>query len=98
MNKSNKSIVAIVLSLLLFQSFAFAAVPQVVADYIQVFVDLAQGQMGIIFIILILAFSGYLAWKNGNLAPLFWGLAASVLIGGASPIAQRFIEFGNSTF
>ena len=91
-------LLALFLGLFVLQSTAFAATPQVVQDYIQVFIDLTKGQAGLIFIALILGFSAYLAWRNGNLVPLLWGVAASVLLGGAPYIAQKFLDFGGSTF
>ena len=93
-----KWLVAILASLFMLQTFAFAATPGVVTNYIQVFLDLAQGKIGQIFIIAILGFSGFLAWKNGNVTPFLWGLAAAVLIGGAPYIAPKIITFGNTTF
>jgi len=91
-------LVAFLLGLVVLQSSAFAAVPQVAQDYINIFVDLAKGQAGIIFIVVILGFSGFLAWRNGNLTPLIWGLTASVLIGGAPYIAPKLINFGQTAF
>lgn len=86
------------ISLFILESSAFAAVPVVANNFINVFVDLAKGNMGIIFIILVLAMSGFMAWRNGNMTPMFWGLAASLLIGGAPFIAPRLISFGQNTF
>ena len=90
--------VALVLSLFVFSSSAFAAVPQVAQDYINVFIDLTKGQAGMIFIVTILGFSAYLAWRNGNLVPLLWGLAAAVLLGGAPYIAPKLLNFGQTAF
>ena len=78
---------------------AFAGTtPDVVDDYIDVFVDLSKGKAGVIFIVIVLAMSGFLSWKNGNLSPMLWGLAAAVLIGGAPYIADDIITFGSTTF
>jgi hypothetical protein len=96
-HSTNKFLLVLVM-MLAFSTSAFAAVPQVVTDYVQIFVDLAKGQAGIIFIILVLAMSGFMAWRNGNLSPLFWGVAAAILIGGAPYIAPEIITFGETTF
>jgi len=95
---TNRLLIAFLLSLFVLHSFAFAAVPAVVEDYIAVFIDLAKGKMGIIFVAAILGFSGFLYWRNGNLTPLLWGLGGSVLVGGAPYIAPKIITFGNTTF
>lgn len=97
-NTIGRIVIAMMLLLGLFETSASAAVPAVANNYINVFIDLAKGNMGIIFIILVLAMSGFMAWRNGNLTPLFWGLAAAILIGGAPYIAPEIINFGNSNF
>ena len=98
MTQSQSLVRAFALMVLFFGVSAFADVPAVANDYINVFVDLAKGQAGVIFIVVVLGFSGFLAWRNGNLTPLLWGVAAAVLIGGAPYIAQGFLNFGNTAF
>ena len=100
MNKTqirNMGIFAL-LAMFLVGTSAMAAVPVVVTNFINIFIDLASGKLGIIFIILVLAMSGFMAWKNGNITPLFWGLAAAVLIGASPYIAGELVNFGNNGF
>ena len=80
---------------------AFAAeiaVPSVVNNFIGIFISLASGKIGIMFIILILAMSGFMAWKNGNITPLFWGFAAALMIGASPFIASELTNFGKYKF
>jgi len=79
--------------LAIFASFAFAEVPQVANDFIQIFVDLLKGQAGIFFGAIILGFSGFLAWRNGNLTPILWGLAGTIIVVGAPYIGPKLAEF-----
>jgi hypothetical protein len=69
----------------------------VVDSYVDIFTNMAQGKVGTFFIFLIIMMSGIMAWRNGNLTPLFWGLAAALLIGGAPKIAER-LQTADSLF
>jgi hypothetical protein len=86
----------VALLLMLFGSFAFADVPQVANDYINIFVDLLKGNAGIFFAAVILGFSGFLAWRNGNLTPILWGLAGAVLVVGGPYIAPKLMDFAKN--
>ena len=59
----------------------------VVDKFVNIFLDMANGTVGKFFIFLVILLSGVMAWRNGNLTPLFWGIAAAILIGGAGSIA-----------
>lgn len=87
----------VVLLLMLIGSFAFAAdVPQVANDYINIFVNLLKGNAGIFFAAIVLGFSGFLAWRNGNLTPILWGLAGSILIVGAPYLGPKLMDFAKT--
>ena len=76
----------------------FAGDPGVVNTFIATLLSLMQGKVGIIFIVIIMGFSAFFAWRNGNLTPLLWGIVASLIIGAAPYAADQFISWGNSTF
>lgn len=87
------------LGLVAVQAVSFAEVGNltVVDNFVEVFLDLISGKIGLLFIIIILLMSAFTAWRSGNLTHLFWGLLAAIIIGGARPIAQGLLDFGNTT-
>jgi hypothetical protein len=90
---------AVFLLLALFASFAFAADdPASVNTFVDVILGLLQGKVGYIFIAIVLGFSAFFAWRNGNITPLLWGVIASLIIGAAPYIGPHIVSWGNSTF
>ncbi|CAA6804694.1 MAG: Unknown protein [uncultured Campylobacterales bacterium] len=88
------------LGLVLVQATAFAAdpgSPAVVDTFIQIFLNMITGKIGLLFIVIILLMSAFTAWRSGNLTHLFWGLLAAIIIGGAPKIAEALLDYGNNT-
>ena len=79
-------------------AFAFADDPAAVNTFINVLLSLLQGKVGYIFIAIILGFSGFLAWRNGNITPLIWGIVAALVVGAAPYVGASIVSWGNSTF
>ncbi|WP_456469992.1 TrbC/VirB2 family protein [Caminibacter sp.] len=89
-----------VLFLLLFSTvFVFAADdPASVNTFVDVLLGLLQGRVGYIFIAIVLGFSAFFAWRNGNITPLIWGVVAALILGAAPYIGPHIVSWGNSTF
>ena len=87
-----------ILALLFLGSFAFADDPATVNTFVDVLLGLMKGKVGYIFIGLIIGFSGFFAWRNGNLTPLIWGVVAALIVGAAPYIGPQIVSWGNSTF
>jgi len=90
----------VILALLFLGSFAFASTsdPASVNTFVDVLLGLLQGKIGYIFIAIILGFSGFFAWRNGNLTPLIWGIVAALILGAAPYIGPHIVSWGNTTF
>lgn len=86
------------LLLLFLGSFAFADDPASVNTFVNVILGLLQGKVGYIFIAIVLGFSGFFAWRNGNITPLIWGVVAALIIGAAPYVGPQIVSWGNSTF
>jgi hypothetical protein len=90
---------AFLLLLVFFASTAFASDdPAAVNTFVSVILGLLQGKVGYIFIAIIFGFSGFFAWRNGNITPLIWGIVAALIIGAAPYIGPQIVSWGNSTF
>jgi thiamine transporter ThiT len=89
---------AVFLLLALFASFAFAKDPASVNTFVDVILSLLQGKVGYIFIAIVLGFSAFFAWRNGNVTPLLWGIIAALILGAAPYVGPHIVGWGNSTF
>lgn len=79
--------------------FAFASNdPASVNTFVTVILGLLQGKVGYIFIAIVLGFSAFFAWRNGNITPLIWGVIAALVIGAAPYVGPSIVSWGNSTF
>ena len=79
--------------------FVFAADdPAAVNTFVDVLLGLLQGKVGYIFIGIILGFSAFFAWRNGNITPLIWGVVASLIVGAAPYIGPHIVGWANTTF
>ena len=88
----------IVLLLFGLVGFALADDPATVNTFVDVLLSLLQGKVGYIFIGIILSFSGFFAWRNGNITPLIWGVVAALVVGAAPYVGHQIVGWGNSTF
>ena len=69
---------------------------EVAKSFVDIFMNMLTGSVGNFFIVLIIIMSGVMAWRNGNLTPLFWGLTAGVVIGAAPKIADALQSSGTN--
>lgn len=79
----------------LFATFASASNTTVpgVDNFVQIFIDLAGGKVGLFLIVIIIGFSAYNAWKNANIAALLWGLFASIVLAVLVPYATAILNW-----
>ena len=67
-----------------------------VDNFVQIFIDLAGGKVGLFLIVIIIGFSAYNAWKNANIAALLWGLFASIVLAVLVPYATAILNWAGT--
>jgi len=65
-------------------------------NIMQMFIDVASGKLAVFIIVIIMGFSFYNAWKNGNPSALIWGVFVSIGIAILAYFAQAVMDWGTA--